>query len=58
MPAVAPHALYTNDKATLAASAALARKYGVPIVIHFAETEDEVKVAREQYQMTPTAALA
>jgi 5-methylthioadenosine/S-adenosylhomocysteine deaminase len=57
VPAVAPHALYTNDKATLIASAALARKYGVPIVIHFAETEDEVKTAREQYQMTPTAAL-
>jgi 5-methylthioadenosine/S-adenosylhomocysteine deaminase len=57
VPAVAPHALYTNDKATLIASAALARKYGVPIVIHFAETEDEVKTAREQYQLTPTAAL-
>jgi 5-methylthioadenosine/S-adenosylhomocysteine deaminase len=57
VPAVAPHALYTNDKATLTASAALARKYGVPILIHFAETEDEVKVAREQYQLTPTAAL-
>src|SRR4051812_18909457 len=57
VPAVAPHALYTNDKANLAASAALARKYGVPIVIHFAETEDEVKTAREQYQMTPIAAL-
>jgi 5-methylthioadenosine/S-adenosylhomocysteine deaminase len=57
VPAVAPHALYTNDKGILAASAALARNYGVPIVIHFAETEDEVKVAREQYQMTPTAAL-
>ena len=57
VPAIAPHALYSNDKATLTASAALARKYGVPIVIHFAETEDEVKSAREQYQMTPTAAL-
>jgi 5-methylthioadenosine/S-adenosylhomocysteine deaminase len=57
VPAVAPHALYTNDKATLTASAALARKYGVPIVIHFAETEDEVKTARERYQLTPTAAL-
>jgi len=57
VPAVAPHALYTNDKATLTASAELARKYGVPIVIHFAETEDEVRTAREQYQMTPTAAL-
>ena len=57
VPAVAPHALYTNDKATLAASAALARKYSVPIVIHFAETEDEVKAARDQYQLSPTAAL-
>src|SRR3954463_11472343 len=57
VPAVAPHAIYTNDRATLKASADLARKYGVPIVIHFAETEDEVKTAREQYQMTPTAAL-
>src|SRR4051812_37362237 len=57
VPAVAPHALYTNDRGTLTASAALARKYGVPIVIHFAETEDEVKTAREQYQLTPTAAL-
>jgi len=57
VPAVAPHALYTNDKATLAASAALARKYSVPVVIHFAETEDELKIARDQYQMTPTAFL-
>ena len=57
VPAVAPHALYTNDKATLVASVELARKYGVPVVIHFAETEDEVRIAREQYQMTPTAYL-
>jgi 5-methylthioadenosine/S-adenosylhomocysteine deaminase len=57
VPAVAPHALYTNDTATLVASAALARKYGVPLVIHFAETEDEVRIARQQYQMTPTAYL-
>src|SRR4051812_20851296 len=57
VPAVAPHAIYTNDRTSLVASAALARKYGVPIVIHVAETEDEVKTAREQYQMTPIAAL-
>jgi 5-methylthioadenosine/S-adenosylhomocysteine deaminase len=57
VPAVAPHALYTNDTATLVASAALARKYNVPMLIHFAETEDEVKVAREKYNMTPTAYL-
>ncbi len=57
VPAVAPHALYTNDTATLVASAELARKYNVPMLIHFAETEDEVRVAREKYNMTPTAYL-
>src|SRR3954468_8209792 len=58
VPAVAPHALYTNDKTTLMASAELGRKYGVPVLIHFAETEDEVRSAREQFKMTPAAALA
>jgi 5-methylthioadenosine/S-adenosylhomocysteine deaminase len=57
VPAVAPHALYTNDRATLVASADLGRKYGVPVIIHFAETEDEVRLAREQYKMTPAAYL-
>ena len=57
VPAVAPHALYTNDKATLVASAALGRKYGVPVIIHFSESEDEVRLARDQYQMTPAAYL-
>src|SRR5204863_1463979 len=57
VPAVAPHALYTNDRASLAASAELGRKYGVPVIIHFSETEDEVRLAREQYKMTPAAYL-
>src|SRR5947208_2174058 len=57
VPAVAPHALYTNDRASLVASAALGRKYDVPVLIHFAETEDEVRTAREQYSMSPAAAL-
>src|SRR5882672_2325367 len=57
VPAVAPHALYTNARATLVASAALGRKYGVPVIIHFAETEDEVRIAHEQYKMTPAAYL-
>src|SRR5262249_40934422 len=56
-PAVAPHALYTNDKATLLAGAALGRKYGVPVLIHLAETEDEVRIAREQYHAPPAAYL-
>jgi 5-methylthioadenosine/S-adenosylhomocysteine deaminase len=57
VPAVAPHALYTNDKTTLVASAELARRYGVPLLIHFAETEDEVRLARDQYKATPAAYL-
>lgn len=57
VPAVAPHALYTNDRATLVASAELGRRYDVPVLIHFAETEDELRIAREQYRMTPAAAL-
>ena len=57
VPAVAPHALYTNDKATLVASAELGRKYGVPVIIHFSESEDEVRLARDQYKATPAAYL-
>src|SRR5215510_2762759 len=57
VPAVAPHAMYTNDKATLVACVELARRYGVPVITHLAETEDEVRIAREQHQATPTAYL-
>ena len=57
VPAVAPHAMYTNDKTTLVAAAALGRKYDVPVIIHLAETQDEVKIAREQYNATPTGYL-
>ena len=57
VPAVAPHALYTNDRSTLVASAEIGRRYGVPLLIHFAETEDEVRLAREQFKTTPAAYL-
>src|SRR3954452_7043531 len=57
VPAVAPHAMYTLDRATLVASAELGRKYDVPVLIHLAETQDEVKTAREQYKNTPTGYL-
>jgi 5-methylthioadenosine/S-adenosylhomocysteine deaminase len=43
VPAVAPHAPYTNDAKTLLASRALATKYNVPVLIHVAETEVELK---------------
>jgi 5-methylthioadenosine/S-adenosylhomocysteine deaminase len=57
VPAVAPHAVYTNDEATLKASAALARRYEVPLIIHLAETEDEIKTTRDQHQASPVAYL-
>src|SRR2546428_8788913 len=57
VPAVAPHAMYTNDKGTLLACAELGRRYGVPIIIHLAETEEELRIAREQHHSTPTAYL-
>jgi 5-methylthioadenosine/S-adenosylhomocysteine deaminase len=56
-PAVAPHAMYTLDAATLKASAELGRRYQVPVIIHLAETADEVRTARNEHKMTPTAYL-
>ncbi len=41
VPAVAPHALYTNSDETLKASRALANKYNAPLVIHLSETKKE-----------------
>src|SRR4029078_12460534 len=57
VPAVAPHAMYTLDRATLLAAAELGRRYDVPILIHLAETEDEIKTARTDHQATPTGYL-
>ena len=57
VPAVAPHAMYTLDRATLVAAAELGRRYEVPVLIHLAETEDEVKTARTEHQATPTGYL-
>jgi len=57
IPAVAPHALYTNDRETLTASSALAKKYDVPLIIHLAETKDEVDVIKKDHQSTPTGYL-
>ncbi|MBI4476492.1 MAG: amidohydrolase [Acidobacteria bacterium] len=57
VPAVAPHALYTNDAATLQAARALADRYQVPLLIHLAETQDEVAIAREKHRRSPVGYL-
>jgi 5-methylthioadenosine/S-adenosylhomocysteine deaminase len=56
-PAVAPHSMYTLDQATLLASRDLAAMHGVPLLVHLAETQDEVKVAADRYRQRPAAFL-
>ena len=56
-PAVAPHSAYTLDRATLVASRELAARYGVPLLIHLAETEEEVRVIRDGSGLSPTGYL-
>src|SRR3989440_11963410 len=56
-PAVAPHAMYTLDEATLKACRALADRLRIPVIIHLAETKDEVTTSREKYRSTPAEYL-
>ena len=57
IPAVAPHAIYTNTDETLKAARALANKYGAPLIIHLAETRKENDDELAKRHMTPTKAL-
>jgi 5-methylthioadenosine/S-adenosylhomocysteine deaminase len=57
VPAVAPHSPYTLEPETLKQASALAREQHVPLLIHLAETNDEVSIIQKQYQKTPTAFL-
>jgi len=56
-PAVAPHAMYTLDGPTLKASRDLSKRYGVPTLIHLAETRDEIQTAQERFKSSPVAYL-
>jgi 5-methylthioadenosine/S-adenosylhomocysteine deaminase len=56
-PAVAPHAIYTLDGPTLKAARELSKKYAVPMLIHVAETRDEIATARERFSTSPVAYL-
>jgi 5-methylthioadenosine/S-adenosylhomocysteine deaminase len=57
VPAVAPHAVYTNSDETLKATRALADKYGVPLLIHLSETKKENDDLLAKRSMTPTKLL-
>src|SRR5215467_7921578 len=51
-PAVAPHAIYTNDSATLKAAREMSTRLGVPTIIHVAETQSEAITAKERGSAT------
>jgi len=56
-PAVAPHAMYTLDGPTLVAARNLAQRYGVPTLIHLAETRDETRMASDRGAKSPVGYL-
>jgi 5-methylthioadenosine/S-adenosylhomocysteine deaminase len=57
VPAIAPHAMYTLDTATLKAIRAVADREQAPVITHLAETRDEVNIARQKHKATPAAYL-
>jgi 5-methylthioadenosine/S-adenosylhomocysteine deaminase len=56
-PAVAPHAAYSLDSATLKAARALANRHGIPLVIHLAETKGELRDVAEAGGQSPARYL-
>ncbi len=57
VPAVAPHAPYTLTPDTLRATRALANKYIAPLLIHLAETRDEVGIIAAEFKQSPAMFL-
>jgi 5-methylthioadenosine/S-adenosylhomocysteine deaminase len=57
VPAVAPHALYTNSDETLKAARALAAKYDAPLIIHLSETKKENDDEQAKRAQSPTQTL-
>jgi 5-methylthioadenosine/S-adenosylhomocysteine deaminase len=55
--AVAPHSIYTCSQKTLQDSAALARKYHAPILIHVAEMKKELDDSLKNNNATPVQYL-
>src|SRR3989440_5803833 len=55
--AAAPHSMYTCSEKTLQDTAALARRYNAPILIHVGETRKELNDSREKHGTTPVQYL-
>ena len=58
VPAIAPHALYTNTRETLEACRKLANQYKRPLLIHISETKRENDDIVKQHGKTPTQVLS
>lgn len=52
-PMLAPHAPNTNDNRSLAEIRQLSENYQVPVMMHVAEMDYEMKYFEEEFQMTP-----
>jgi 5-methylthioadenosine/S-adenosylhomocysteine deaminase len=57
VPAIATHSAYTLDAAALTQSRDLAMKHQVPLLIHLAETKDEIRMVQERSRQRPVAFL-
>ncbi len=57
VPAAAPHAPYTVSPEHLQEVKQLSDKHGAPILLHVAETKQEIETVREKYQATPVVHL-
>jgi 5-methylthioadenosine/S-adenosylhomocysteine deaminase len=57
VPALAPHSMYTLDAPTLKAVRAAADRLRAPVLIHLAETKEEVATARTRHKATPIGYL-
>ena len=55
--AVEPHALFTCGPDLLSATNELALKYGVPLIIHLAETQNELDEVQKRYGKRPVEHL-
>lgn len=56
-PGIAPHAPYTNTDKSLKEAYNISKKYNVPITMHVAEMDYELKKYKDKYNLTPVGYL-
>ncbi|ELC8441118.1 amidohydrolase [Clostridium perfringens] len=56
-PGIAPHAPYTNTDESLKEAYRISKKYNIPITMHLAEMDYELKECIEKYNLTPIGYL-